>query len=244
MSEQFKKIAFLAPKPGMTDEAFRRYWREVHGPLVAASPGYEAYRQRYVQNHIVAAGPLGGSVAFAGMAEFWLPRDNEDDFAATPIYRDRIRVDEMSFIDMDNTVSMSAVETIVKPGHGNAKLVVLSRRLPGLALADFHRAVSSAYVPAVLGAPEVGGRIRGWSVNRVVEGSFRLPGGRMTGALPIDCIEEIWFSSYAEANAAFSSEGYVQAVRPLAQQVFCAQGWQSFLAEELVFFDRGRPVAP
>lgn len=244
MAEQFKKIAFLAPRPGMTDAAFRRYWREVHGPLVAASPGYQAYRHRYVQNHIVAAGPLGGAVAFAGMAEFWLPRDNEDDFAATPIYRDRIRVDEMRFIDMDKTVSMSAVETIVKPGHGSVKLVVLSRRRSGLALADFHGAMSSSYRLAMLGAPGVGDRILGWTANRVVEGSFRLPGGRMTGALPIDCIEEMWFSSHDEASAVFASDGYLQAARPLAQQVFSAEGCQSFLAEELVFFDGGRPVAP
>ena len=244
MAEQFKKIAFLAPRPGMTDAAFRKHWREVHGPLVAASPGYQAYRHRYVQNHILAAGPLGGAVAFAGMAEFWLPRDNEDDFAATPIYRDRIRVDEMRFIDMDNTVSMSAVETIVKPGHGPVKLVVLSRRPSGMALADFHGAVSSAYRLAMLGARGVGDRILGWTANRVVEGSFRLPGGRMTGALPIDCIEEMWFGSDAEASATFASDGYLQAVRPIAQQAFSAEGCQSFLAEELVFFDRGRPVAP
>lgn len=244
MAEQFKKIAFLAPRPGMTDAAFRKYWREVHGPLVAASPGYQAYRHRYVQNHLLAAGPLGGAVAFSGMAQFWLPRDNEDDFAATPIYRDRIRVDEMRFIDMDNTVSMSAVETIVKPGHGSVKLVVLWRRGPGLALADFHGGVSSAYRLAMLGAPDVGDRILGWTVNQVVEGSFRLPGGRMTGALPIDCIEEMWFGSSAEARAAFASDGYRQAVRPIAEQIFSAEGCQSFLAEELVFFDCGRPVAP
>ncbi len=244
MAAQFKKIAFLAPRTGMADAAFRQYWREVHGPLVAASPGYEAYRHRYVQNHILAAGPLGGAVAFSGMAEFWLPGDNEDEFATTAIYRNRIRIDEMRFIDMDNTVSMSAVESIFKPGRGPVKLVVLSVRRPGLALADFHNAVSSAYRLAMLSAPGVGDRILGWTANRVVEGSCRLPGGRMTGALPIDCIEEMWFSSYADAFAAFASDGYFQAVRPIAQQLFSAEGCQSFLAEELVFFDAGRPVAP
>ena len=66
----------------------------------------------------------------------------------------------------------------------------------------------------------------------------------MTGALPIDCIEEMWFSSLDDANATFASAGYLQAVRPIAQQIFSAEGCQSFLAEELVFFDGGRPVAP
>lgn len=242
MPEQFKKIAFLAPRSGMSDDAFRRYWRDAHGPLVAGSPGYAAYRQRYVQNHIIAAGPLGGAFAFAGMAEFWLPSDNEDDFAATPIYRDRIRVDEMKFIDMDHTVSMSAVEEVVKPGRGAVKLVVLSRRAAGLALDDFRRQVTSTYVDAALGEPDFAGRMRGWSLNLVIEGSFRLPGARSASALPIDCIEEIWFDSDAEAMAAFSCLAYTQGIRPIAQQVFCADGCQSFLAEEHVFFDRGRPV--
>lgn len=244
MTEQFKKIAFLAPRPGMTDSAFRQYWRQVHGPLVAGSPGYQTYRRKYAQNHIVAAGPLGGAVAFSGMAEFWLPGDNEDEFAATAIYQDRIRVDELRFIDMDKTVSISAVETIVKPGRGAVKLVVLSVRRPDLALAQFHDAVSSAHRLAMLGTPGVGDRILGWTVNRVVEGSFRLPGGRMTGALPVDCIDEMWFSSSAQASAAFASQGYLQVVRPIARQVFSAEGCQSFFAEELVFFDGGRPVAP
>ena len=62
MSEQYKKIAFLAPRPGLGDPAFRRYWRETHGPLVATSPGYAAYRQRYVQNHLIGPGPTGQEV--------------------------------------------------------------------------------------------------------------------------------------------------------------------------------------
>ncbi len=244
MAEQFKKIAFLAPRPGMADAAFRQYWRDVHGPLVAGSPGYQAYRHRYVQNHILAAGPIGAAPAFSGMAEFWLPGDNEDEFATTAIYQDRIRVDELRFIDMDNTVSMSAMETIVKPGSGAVKLVVLSMRRPGLALADFHDAMRRAYRPAMLGAPGVGDRLLGWTANSVVEGSFRLPGGRKTGALPIDCLDEMWFGSYADAFAAFASDGYLQAVRAIAEKIFSAEGCQSFMAEELVFFDGGGPVAP
>lgn len=243
MADQFKKIAFLAPRPGLSQDAFGRYWRERHGPLVAGSPGYEAWRRRYVQNHIVAAGPLGGAVAFAGMAEFWLPGDNEDEFAATAIYQDRIRVDEMKFIDMDHTVSMSAVEHVAKPGRGSVKLVVLARRAAGLSANEFRHRLMSAYVPAVLDEPQVGGCMRGWCLNLVVEGSFRLPGARAASALPIDCIEEIWFDSREQALAAFSSDGHARRVAPAAQRVFSPDGWQSFFAEELVFFDQGRPVA-
>ncbi len=78
MSVQYKKVAFLARRPDLSDDAFGSYWRQIHGPLVASSPGYAAYRHRYVQNHVLAPGPVGDGFAFAGMAEFWLPGDNED----------------------------------------------------------------------------------------------------------------------------------------------------------------------
>lgn len=70
---QLKKIAFLAPRSGLSDHEFRRYWREVHGQVVAGSPGYARYRRRYVQNHVAKRGPFGHPFAFGGIAAFWLP---------------------------------------------------------------------------------------------------------------------------------------------------------------------------
>ena len=244
MPDQLKKIAFLAPKPGMPDAAFREYWRETHGPLVAGSPGYGTWRSRYVQNHVRGRGPVGDAFAFSGIAEFWLPgaSPNEDAFSATPIYRDRIRIDEMNFIDMDRTVSMTAVEELLKPGGGGAKLVIMSSRAPGIGRGEFRRRLATDYAPAALAARDFGGRIAGWSVDHVIEGSFRLPGARPVSALSVDCIEEIWFASSADMTAAFTCAEYAQAIAPRAARLFAASRRSSFLAEEHVFVDQGRPV--
>jgi uncharacterized protein (TIGR02118 family) len=49
-SPGFKMIAFLHRRPDLTPEAFRKHWRDNHGPLaVARQPGF----WRYVQNHLV-----------------------------------------------------------------------------------------------------------------------------------------------------------------------------------------------
>ena len=42
-----KNVEFVTHKPGMSIEAFQRYWREVHGPLAAQI----ATVRRYVQSH-------------------------------------------------------------------------------------------------------------------------------------------------------------------------------------------------
>lgn len=242
MTMQYKKIAFLAPRPGMRDDAFRRYWREIHGPLVAGSPGYSAYRHRYVQNHVLTPGPVGDGFAFAGMAEFWLPGDNEDEFASTPIYRDRIRPDEMKFIDMEGTISMSALEQVPKPGGGPLKLVVLSGRAAGLSIENFRNQFASDFVETVLGETEFARRLCGWNVDHVVEASFRLPGARPVLALPIDSIQSFWFNSDEDMQAAFAHLKAARRVRTVSDSIFSTASWRSFKADEQVFFDRGRAL--
>ncbi len=186
---QLKKIAFLVPREGLSRDQFMRYWaRDLTAPLVAGSPGYGEYRQKYVQNHFLGADPIGQPFDYAGMAEFWLPGDNEDTFATTPIYRERIKIDEMNFINMDGTVSMTAVEETIQPGTGTVKLVVIRRGVP--------KAEAKLAGKA--------GQLRGAYLNHVIKDSFRLPGARpVQGA--IECIEEYWFDSETDAQMALST---------------------------------------
>lgn len=238
MPVRLKKIAFLVPRPDMADAAFRTYWREIHGPVVAGSPGYEKWRLRYAQNHVLGPGPVGQPFDFAGMAEFWLPGNspNEDAFGATPIYRDRIRVDELNFIDMDRTISMTATEEVIRKGSGAAKLVILSQYADGARGDDLRRSYTD-HAAAALGRPAFGERVLGWTANHVVPGTFRLPGARSAAALAVDCVEELWFFDDDTLEAAFASGDFRAAIAPARDRLFAAATASSFKAEELVFFD-------
>ncbi len=70
-----KVLVVLQRKQGMAREEFRRYWREVHGPIGARMPGV----QRYVQNHVAAEG-----APFDGVAEMWFntPADMQKAFTS------------------------------------------------------------------------------------------------------------------------------------------------------------------
>ncbi len=57
-----KLVVLLHKRADLSREEFRRYWREVHGPLGAKMPGV----RKYIQNHALADG-----APFDGFAEMW-----------------------------------------------------------------------------------------------------------------------------------------------------------------------------
>jgi uncharacterized protein (TIGR02118 family) len=68
-----KHIGLLKRKDGMSVGDFQRYWREVHGPIAANTPGL----RRYIQSHAIAKVYDIYPQAYDGMVEAWF-----DDFAA------------------------------------------------------------------------------------------------------------------------------------------------------------------
>lgn len=240
---QFIKIAFLTPRPGIALDAFYAHWREVHGPLVSASPGYAVYRTRYAQNHYVEDGPVGGRFPYPGMAEFRLPGPNEEEFSTTAIYRDRIRVDEEKFIDMNATVSMTAIEEVPIEGKGEVKLIIICKRRGDRETVGFTDEVGGPYVTTVLKTRDFADRLRGWSFNHVIEGSYRLPGARPIGFAGVDCVQELWFDSPDDLKAAYASAGYRNTIQAMGQRLFSKEHCSSFVAREFVFFDNGLPVS-
>ena len=225
--DRVKKIAFLVSKPGLGNEGFLHHWREVHGPLVAGTPGYADWRLRYVQNHILGPAPLGKVFSFAGMAEFWLPgpSPNEDAFSATAIYQDRIASDERNFIDMERTISFAATEQVLIPGKGLIKVVVVSRKPDG----SDHGQAREQLISAARPLAEMG--LVGWRVDHVIAGTFRLPGAAHADPLQVDCMESLWFENDS------ASKDYFAKAKKLRGQLFDPRDQIAFRAREYVFHD-------
>lgn len=231
-----KKIALLQPRKDLGREEFERYWREVHGPLVSQSPGYLQYRLRYIQNQWLPAGPQGLPPTWAGVAEFWLPADNEDEFAQTAIYQQRIRPDEARFIDFGGTVSMTARETVICESQGLFKLWLVSPPRPDAALAETRgRALLTA--ARASGMKSALTQISGWEINQVLPGSFRLPGAISTADLNWGLIHILRFDRLAQLEQALAAGLLTQfeGLRDVADV--------SFVTLERRFFD-GRPMTP
>lgn len=62
-----KGVWQLKRKPGMSLDEFRKYWIEVHGPIVTKLPGLT----RYVQSHLIDEAYLYAEPRHDGVAQVW-----------------------------------------------------------------------------------------------------------------------------------------------------------------------------
>lgn len=88
----------LRRKPGMSSEDFHRYWRDVHGPLIASTQS-GSYVLRYEQHHSVDAGTDGNG--YDGVTIQWF--ESDEAFHASlrePDYAE-IDADTRKFLDVD-----------------------------------------------------------------------------------------------------------------------------------------------
>ena len=101
-----KRISFIKRKASMSREAFSRYWKDVHGPLVGKLPGL----RRYVQCHAVPAAD-GSEPTWDGAAELWFDTLADLHYAlASPEYRDAAQPDAANFVDPDSMVTLLTEE--------------------------------------------------------------------------------------------------------------------------------------
>jgi uncharacterized protein (TIGR02118 family) len=103
-----KVVYCITRKAGMSDDAFFRYWREVHGPLGARIPGL----RKLVQSHRILL-PDQRQADYDGMAELWF-----DDVAALRAARNSPEwklstADEQNFVDHQKTAYFVSEEQVI-----------------------------------------------------------------------------------------------------------------------------------
>ena len=110
-----KLVYCIGKKPGLTDEEFFRYWKNIHGPIGARIPGLRTL----VQSHRRTL-PDGRCPDYDGMAELWF--DSMDALLAarkSPEWK-ASTADERNFIDHNKVAWFVSEEHVIldnmKPG--------------------------------------------------------------------------------------------------------------------------------
>ncbi len=147
---------FIRCKPGMAQQEFHRYWKEVHGPIASKIPQLRAY----VQSHKIPFGQEPADSPFDGVAEAWLDSEQAgQESVQSTEYREGALADESNFIDMSQVLWVRATDHVVLAGapiKQDTRLVkgiFLLKRKPGMSLADFRQYWKEVHGPIVLKLP-------------------------------------------------------------------------------------------
>jgi uncharacterized protein (TIGR02118 family) len=218
------RMGLIRKKPDWTDDAFRRHWRDSHGPLVAQLPTLRAYRQNLVVDRLqrgidFARGPWD----FDGFSQLRFDEAARANEAFTQgDLASKIRADEQHFLGELHIVTVEQTEVIALPAkpEGLLKRISLLRRPIAQSEEDFRREwkVHADHVRRMPG-------VSGYRQNVVVAREFEKGSPCTYAELPIDGIVELWFENTDTLNAAFASP---QGQRTMAHA-------RTFLAEITAF---------
>ena len=111
-----KLIVAVKRKADMDIQNFHDYWRDTHANLIKTTPICLKYIRKYVQCHTVSEEYNVGEVSYDGTAELWFDSmEDKDRFFQAPEYLEKIRPDELKFLDLTKTTFFVTYEEQIIP---------------------------------------------------------------------------------------------------------------------------------
>jgi len=206
------QFILAAPKPGMTATDFQDYWRTVHAVRYASK--IPQIRRYLIDSRIPFDGDLGSpALPHQGVAEIWL--ENEEEQLAslqTEEFLQGARLDEPTWAAFWLTIVLDTTAYEIVPGPPLeekdpdwVKLTVLSKRAPGMPLADYRERSLDTYAPAVAKLP---------GLQRYLHAQVR-DGFYVFGESSFDSVDQLWFADLDGLRAALDSPYLAEQVAPV-----------------------------
>jgi uncharacterized protein (TIGR02118 family) len=224
------RMGLLNKKPEWSQEDFRRYWSETHGPIAAKLPGLRSY----LQHHVVDSVQRGisykrGPEQLDGFSELAFDDAAAMSAAFTSDVAPSLADDEARFLGRLRVIAVDRREVISpNPGKSLIKRMSLLRRRPDVDAATFEREWRVEHARLVKLMPG----IEGYRQNLVVERQLVKGTPCEYHELPVDGVVELWFTSTESLNDAFASPQGVQTMKHA----------QSFIDEITTFIVETRKV--
>jgi uncharacterized protein (TIGR02118 family) len=212
MRGMIHKLSFVNAKPGMSEQDFFTYWKEVHaeryGRKIVQAKGYQI-------NTRVPFGPDQGAPLFQGVSELWFDSDQDAlAYLQSPEYLQGVRPDEPNFLTWFGVVTIDTADRVVVEPPGvewdGVKVFVLTKRKPGLSVEEYLRYGREVYAPKITRLPG----LRGYVQSSVPDSAYAV------GEPLLDTVSTLWFDSTDAIAAAMASPLFQQGVRPDVER-FC-----------------------
>lgn len=151
------QLIFAAPKPGMSEREFQRYWVEVHAVKYASK--IPQIRKYLIDTRVDRPGESGEPL-WSGIAEIWIENEKEQlQSLQSPEFLQGARLDEPNWAAFWKTLVLDtdAHELLAGPplakGQSWVKVVTLWKRKEGLKLAAFRDHALKTHAPKALKLP-------------------------------------------------------------------------------------------
>jgi uncharacterized protein (TIGR02118 family) len=200
------KHIFVHAKPGMSEQDFFTYWKDVHavryGKKIKQAKGY-------LINTRVPFGPEQGDPPFQGVAEVWVENvEDELAFAQSKEYLEGSRLDEPNFLAWWQMFALDTTDdVVVEPPVGDwpgVKVFVVTKRKPGMSLDEYRTYGREVHAKKVAKLPG----LRGYVICRVNDGHYAV------GESLLDTVSMLWFDSTDAIASAQQSDVFKNEVAP------------------------------
>lgn len=181
------RMSMFRKRPDLSDQAFRDYWAQVHAPIALRIPALQRYEQNCVLHHLPSADP-GGDQPLDGICKLDFASAAAMQGVMSPDMARILKEDEAQFLHGLRTFVVEP-QVVVAPTAPATKCVMLITRRADQTAQDFAQAWALARAAQVAAAPSVVGYVQNHVTARSIA---RQPAGH--DALPVDCIDEIWFA--------------------------------------------------
>ena len=197
------RMGLIEKKPDWTNERFRQYWKDIHGPIAAKLPGL----LKYHQHHVVDTAQRGitykrGPEYVDGFSELHFDSIKSMREAFASDVAPSLAEDEARFLGKLRIIAVEQ-RTVIPPAEDRKLLKRMSflRRRKDVDLETFDREWRIEHARLVKLMPNV----FGYRQNLVIERQATKGIPAKYEELPIDGVVELWFTDTEALNAAFAS---------------------------------------
>jgi EthD domain-containing protein len=207
------QLIFAAPRPGMSEEEFQRYWVDVHAVKYASKI---PQIRKYLIDTRLSFGDEVGEPLWSGVAEIWL-KDEQEQIASlqTHEFLQGARLDEPNWAAFWRTVVLDtdAHEIVAGPAQvaapNGVKAIFLVKRKEGLPLAAFRELSLGGHAADMATVP---------GLRRYLQCHTR-DGFYGVGEAVLDAAYQLWFDDTDALARALKSPEFKQAAASMARIV-------------------------
>ncbi len=219
------QLIFASPKPGMSEQDFLDYWKNVHAIKYASKI---PQIRRYMIDSRIPLGEEQEDPLFSGVAEIWMKEKDKIASLQSEEFVKGAKRDEPNWAAYWRTIVLDTNAHVLLEGEplrkdsNRVKLLIMVKRKGGLPLAEFRQEMLDSHSAKVLKIPG----LRRYLQCHVIDGFYTV------GESVLDCVSQLWFDDVESLEQACNSPEYKDGVQGDYEKLFESKYIHTMVTDE------------